>query len=201
MAKLRSVLLVVLCLAGLQATSGVASPLPLSLNLGILSFDVLHAAQGNQLGVNVINLENLTGASSVPPDFPITTGLTFQNLILTILTQTTSLILNPAPLGPGSLPQANNLQFASNIEIVSITLQTTLNLTTFNAAGIGTVTAASPDILFVLSPSLGNSLQPGIDLEVVTVATAGASAVPEPASMLLGVSGLFILFVLGRIRN
>lgn len=152
-----------------------------SISFGILSFDVQIASAGGQLGVNRVGIENLTGLSSLPPDFPITDAITLSNLQLTINSAGGAQTVSLGTLGPGTLTANPALQFASNLQISSITLSATLSPTSFHLAGASSAANVSNTaFLYVLSPSAGQALQAGVDLGVLQL--VADTGVPEPST-------------------
>jgi len=151
--------------------------------VGLIGFDVQVPPEGQQLGVNVINISNFTGSAFLPPDFPITTALSLNNLSLTILTPGGSQFLALGNLAPGDLPSTPSLQFASNFLINSVTLQATLSQTAFQSNGLD-YAASSSTLLYVLLPSSGDFLQAGIDFGIFDI-NASPTAIPEPSTISL----------------
>lgn len=182
-------LLGVLCLAG-QARADTFA-------IGLVSFDVLVAPEGDQPGVNGITILNLTGADAIPPDFPVTTELLFEDIALTIFTPGGSQLLSLGSLGPGAYPNDSSLKFASDVIINSIVLAATFSPITFDVDGVGTRTANSGSIFFVLSPSLGDALEAGVDLGFFSADTGELAPIPEP-SLGLGVVAALAGFALLR---
>ena len=180
--------LVLLCLLGPFGSMAA------TFNFGLVSYDVLIPSDAQQLGVNVLNLQNFTGASALPPDFAITDGLTFSNLVITVTTADGSLAQNFGNFGPGALPANAFLQFPSNTNIDSVILSATLIQNQFNVAGFGLQTVQDNLLLYQLLPSAGGTLQPGIDFGVLTVDGA-PSSIPEPATWILMGSAAMLMLV------
>jgi hypothetical protein len=166
--------------------------LPLQCGLityGLISFDILIPTSGQQLGVNALNVSNFTGGSFVPPDFPITTAITLQNLSLTVVQPGGSQVISLGNLGPGEVQPNLSLQFDSNVVINSVTLEGIFSPTVFQANGISYSTSIA-SILYVLLPSNGDSLQAGIDFGVLEI-DASSTEVPEPTVLSLFLVGTF----------
>lgn len=69
------------------------------IGFGIVSYDILVPQSGQQLGVNVINIQNLTGGSSLAPGSRVAAPLQFaSNTIIQSLTFTTVAVLNTLSL-------------------------------------------------------------------------------------------------------
>jgi len=174
---------------------------PATFNVGLLSWDILVPEQSPQLGVNVFNIQNLTGTASLPPDFPVSTSLVFNNLTLTIVTPSGSSDILLGSLVPGGSLSNPALQFASNILINSAALSGTFTPLIFAVTGLGSHTAASAAFLYVLNPETGSTLQAGIDLGVLTVDADPVSVIPEPATLTLLFSGALAGWLRHRLRK
>jgi hypothetical protein len=153
-----------------------------SINFGLASFDVLIPEDGPQLGINVLNFQNFTGAFALPPDFPVLTPVSLTDFTVTIDSPGGTQLLSLGTLAPGAFPSGASLQFASNFLIHSITLSGNLDPTLLILSGGGSAQVATL-VTYILSPSAGPTLQAGVDLGVVTLETV--SDIPEPASFLL----------------
>ncbi len=163
-------------------------------SFGLLSYDVLIPGDTQQLGVNVLTLQNFTGPSALAPDFPITDALDFANLMLTIVTANGSLTHSFQGFGPGAFPYSPLLQFPSNTEIDSVILSALLTQNQFNVSGLGLQTVQNNLLLYQLLPSAGETLQPGIDFGVLTIAGT-TSSIPEPATWMLVASAAVLVRV------
>lgn len=169
----------VLCLMAATARAG-------TVQLGTLSYDTFIPANGSSPGVDAFDLSNLTGAFSLPPDFPVTDDLTFQSVTLTLtlsnLSQTVFVLGN---IGPGFLLDSDGnpiVQVPSNEAFDSAELTATLSATVFNLSGGGTFTAGSPAIDVLLLPSSGTSLTVDVDQTTISVSTGAPTSTPEPGS-------------------
>jgi hypothetical protein len=169
----------------------IASVLPAAtINLGILSFDTTSTQS-----VNSITIQNLSGSAALLPDFPVLSPLSFNSLSLTVVSGNNSSTINLNNLGSGQYPSDPLLEFSSSFEIESITLSAILNLSQFEVDGVGTQKALSPNLLVVLSPSVGDILQPGIDFVLITTEAttpSGNSEIPEPGTWLMIGSSLLL---------
>jgi hypothetical protein len=124
-----------------------------TIGLGVFSFNTLIPGAPGSPGVNDFAIDNFTGSSALPPDFPATDALTFMNsaVVLTMQggsQQTVSL----GDLGPGSVtPTA--LQFSATTNFTSAVFTATLSPTIFAISGGGSFQASSSQISAILSPS------------------------------------------------
>ncbi len=173
------------------AVAGVAllAPVPAlggSVNLGLISFDVLIPSDTLAPGVNVFNISNFTGdpatgGFALPPDFTSLDSLTFLSSSLTLTIGGASSVISLGDIGPGSLSPTDLLQFADGTLFDSALFSATLSQASFLLDGGATFTAASTSISAQLLPSAGASLTAGTDRTVITVDEA-ANLVPEPAT-------------------
>lgn len=176
------------------------------INIGILSFDPIFDADGNNSGVNVFNIANLTGdpalgGFALPPDFPAFDPLIFLDSSLTLTTDGTTNVISLGNIGPGFFGPTFPVEFPDTTLFSSALFEATLNQTSFLLSD-GTLFTASPTISTLLLPSLGSTLTPGADLAVLTVseATPNVAPVPEPSTLLLSVTGLTALIAI-KIRS
>src|SRR4051794_6012957 len=77
-----------------------------TINVGVLSYDVLFAGDIDNPGVNVVNVVNFTGdplsgGFALPPDFPVFTALTFAGSSLSISDGGPPLLISLGDIGPG----------------------------------------------------------------------------------------------------
>ena len=149
-----------------------------SMSLGILSFDLPLGSTSDQFTIT-----NLTGASELPPDFPVTTALIFQNAKL-------ALFGPDAPASPillGDIDASGKVSglFADGSRFTSAVFTATLSATTLSVDGGGTETVDS-SITTTLSPLSGLFLVAGADFTVIEAAPP--SSVPEPSAFVLLVS-------------
>jgi hypothetical protein len=154
-------------------------------NLGVIAFDALIPADPPSPGVNIFNITNLTGdpdggGFALPPDFPVTTPLTFQNVGVVLF----DFIIRVGDLGPGAFDGTGPLSFPDFQNFPSATFIGRLDQTTFSLANGSTFKAASPFVSATIRPFMGSTLEPGRDFAVITV-----SDIPEPRlALLLGVA-------------
>jgi hypothetical protein len=170
----------------------------LDLSIGYLSFDNPIPGAPGSPGVNAFTVGNLTGdplsgGFALPPTFPVLTNLTFKNSSLELfsgglLTQT----LNLGDIGPGFF-SPNDLQFPDTQNFSSALFMATLDFTSLQLDGGGSLTASSDQISALLLPSIGNTLTAGTDFTLIEVA-----AVPEPDSLFLLGCVVAILSVVKR---
>ena len=165
--------------------------------VGYLSLDVLIPDAPGSPGVNTFTIGNLTGDPSaggfaVPPTFPVTTFLTFQNSSLVLVFGGSSQTFLLGDIGPGFF-SSNALEFADTEDFSSATFSATLDATSLQLDGGGSFTASSALISASLLPSSGDSLVAGTDIVYINVSNE-VSAVPEPESYLLLGTMLFWLW-------
>jgi hypothetical protein len=190
-ARLRCVVVAIICLAAPSAASAVP--------LGILSFDTLIPPEDNGgIGVNAFNIYNLTGAFGLPPDFPVVDSLTFVDAELTAArADGTTTFVELGDVGPGFADNAG-LLFPDTDTFLSATLTFTLSSLQFLLEDGSTFEAASSLVSVSLLPTSVSFLAPG-DLVVIDVAAA-PTTVPEPSTALLFGSG-FLLWCSARRRR
>lgn len=175
------------------------------LAVGVLSFEIVVPDAPNSPGVVGLSILNLTGdpllgGSAIPPDFRIYSELTLQNVLISVLLSsgTQDIPLPDLPPGTHTPPE---LQFASTVEIQSITLQALLNAVDVALDDGSPATIQSAAVLSTLGPSSGIYLQAGIDLQTVQVeAQIQTTPIPEPGAVWLCGSGL-VAFGLLRWRS
>jgi hypothetical protein len=159
-----------------------------SLNVGVLSFDVLIPG-----AIDAFTVNNSTEAFSLSPDFPVTSALTFSSPTLTLTESGTPGSLSLGDIGPG-FSQQLVLDSASFSE-ADFTAQ--LSQTLFTLADGTSFQASSNTLTGTLLPSSGPFLTPGVDSVLLTVSgSVVATPVPEPSSWLLfaGAAPWLILF-------
>ena len=159
-----------------------------SLNVGVLSFDVLIPG-----AIDAFTVNNSTEAFKLPPDFPVSSTLIFSSPTLTLTESGTPSSMSLADVGPGFSQQL--VLDSANFSEADFSAQ--LSQTLF-ALSDGTSFQASSNILTAtLLPSSGPSLTPGVDSVLLTVSgSVVATPVPEPSSWLLfaGAAPWLILF-------
>ena len=148
------------------------------MSLGILSFDGVVGSTSDQF-----TILNLTGASELPLDFPVTTAVIFQNAKLALLGPDAP--ASPILLGDIDASGGAAGLFADGSRFTSAVFTATLNATTLSVDGGGTETVDS-SITTTLLPSSGLFLVAGADLAVIEAAPP--SSVPEPSAFVLLVS-------------
>jgi hypothetical protein len=178
------------CKCGLIAfllASHFALATPVTLNVGLLSFDVLIPGSPPDPGVNVLNVLNatgdpLSGGSALPPDFSVYTALMFTDAHLLVVTDSVTQDLALGDIGSGSLASPPDL--ASDVIIRSVTLFAIVQPVSVVLSDGTTAVISNADIAVTLTPSSGNALTAGVDLVTISVAanTDDDAVIPEPAT-------------------
>jgi hypothetical protein len=175
--------------------------------VGTLSFELEIPREDPVPGTNHVLLTNLTGAEALPGDFPVLTGLVFQDSVLTLVSAAgASTSIDLGDVGPGFLldgltglpPDA--LRFPDTESFASMSFTATLSAASFQLAGGATFVADSTTLSATLLPSSGASLLAG-DLAVLDVAGRTIQSVPEPSTLLLLAGGLGVAALAGRRRR
>jgi hypothetical protein len=147
--------------------------------LGVISYNALIPGAPRSPGVNDFEIDNFTGGFVLPPDFPVTSSLAFQNssLLLTLQGGTQSTILL-GDLTPGVYtPDA--LQFSAATGFSSALFTATLDQTSLSVPGGPPLQASSALLSVELTPSSGPALVQDSDFTFITVATTPLTT-PEP---------------------
>lgn len=163
--------------------------------IGTLSLDQFIPGSGTIPGVNAINIWNLTGDQglggfSLPPDFPVSTFLSFNSAQLGLQGSTGTAVLSLGSIPPGPLFDSGGdpvLQFPDTDLFQSISFTAVLSQTSLLLAD-GTHVTVFPDISLVLSHSDGSNLVPGTDQGVIV-----ANTTPEPQTLLTLSAGAFLV--------
>ena len=163
-----------------------------TINLGIVSFDVLIPGASSAPGVNDFGLNNMTGdpaagGYALPPDFPVVSNAAFDNSTLTLLGTQGTLTFDLGNLGPGSYnPTA--LDFPATDSFSSAIFSATLSPDALHLADGSSFMTGTQSLRAVLLPSTGQFLSPGTDFALVQI-----SDTPEPGSGWLGLSACLYL--------
>ncbi|MCC6536048.1 MAG: PASTA domain-containing protein, partial [Bryobacterales bacterium] len=169
----------------LAAAAATAGPVP----IGILSYDEFIPA-GSTPGIHAFNVANLTGAYSLPPDFPAASELTLLSAALTLFPESAaSFTLDLGDVLPGFLLDAffsPLIQVPSDVFYTSATFTATVAGSPFLLADGSTVVPTSTIVSAALLPSAGGRLAPG-DFAPILLDTQDyvPTAVPEPGSLAL----------------
>lgn len=165
--------------------------------VGALSYDTFIPAGNGSPGVYAFDLANLTGAFSLPPDFPVTDDLTFQSAVLTLtLSDLSQEVFTLGDIGPGFLVDGGGnpiVQVPGDQVFNSAEFTATLSPLTFGLFDGTSFVADSAVMDILLLPSSGPTLVVDVDQTSLGVTGTVQSAVPEPASRdlaCLGFSGL-----------
>ena len=144
------------------------------MSLGILSYDSVIAGINDQFTIS-----NFTGASDLPPDFPVVTAVTFQNTTLKLFGPSGPLTILLGDIGPGS---GTTGLFADSDQFTSAVLTATLIPTTLSLDGGGTETVDA-SVTATLIPSSGSFLTADSDLVVIEAGSPSTTPVPEPSGL------------------
>ncbi len=175
-----------------------------TISVGVLSYDTFIPPGGDgSPGVDAFDIANLTGGFSLPPDFPVTDSLTFEDAVLTLtLTDSSQQVFDLGDIGPGFLLDGSGnpvVQVSSDESFTSAELTATLSPTTFMLFDGSTFTADSASLDILLLPSSGPTLTVDVDQTTIDVSSAAAASTPEPAGAALVLTGCFgLLFWLRR---
>jgi hypothetical protein len=151
------------------------------MNLGTFSFDEVNPGATNGFTIN-----NFTFSFALPPDFPVTDSIVFQNAQVT-LTDGNGMALTPILLGDGGPGGTLSPTFLSTDLFQSAEFMATLNVSTFGLSDGSVFLADTNAIDTLLSPSSGSTLTAGVDLAVISVTgrVQSPAGVPEPSGWLL----------------
>jgi len=163
------------------------------ISIGVLSYDTFIPAGGGSPGVDAFDIANLTGAYSLPPDFPVTDSLTLQSAVLTLtFSDSTQQVWDLGDIGPGFLLDNNGnpiVQVPGDETFASAELTAALSPRTFMLYDGSTFSAGSASIDTLLLPSSGTTLTVDVDQTTIDVSSA-PSGVPEPSGVSLMAVGL-----------
>ena len=155
--------------------------------IGLFSFDTITVGNPPDPGVNGFGISNLTGdpaslGFALPPDFPVYTFLTFNQVTLTSILGGVTSDIFLGDFGPGThAPLA--AQFSDSLSFDSATLTGTLSNTNLILWDGTHVVANSSQFVAVLLPSSGYFLAAGLDMVPISVETSAEGEVPEPGTM------------------
>jgi hypothetical protein len=153
------VLSIVLLLAPTVATCA-------TVDLGLISFDLLIPGTANAPGVNVFNIFNFTGdpasgGFALPPDFPVLDSLTLLNSSLTLMSGGPPMMIPLGDLGPGALSPTSSMQFPDTSVFTGAIFTATLGQTAFLLSDGSTFHPRSPVITAEFLRASGPSLVAG----------------------------------------
>jgi hypothetical protein len=163
------------------------------INVGLLSFEEIFAAEGDAAGVNAFNLMNLTGDWALLDDFPIISPIVFTNSTLSVV---------DAPLGDIG-PGVIDFQFTSLEQFSSVTFSAQLASPSFTLAD-GTVwDAVSLQTTATMLPATGSFVEIGQSVLLTVNAVQHSTPpppnpVPEPQTWTLLATGVAAL---ARLRH
>jgi hypothetical protein len=157
--------------------------------VGTLSYDTFIPAGNGSPGVDAFDLSNLTGAFSLPTDFPVIEALTFGSATLTLtLNDLSQTVFTLGDIGPGFLLDQNGnpiVQVSGGQAFHLAEFSATLSPLTFTLSDGTSFTAGSSSIDVLLSPSSGQTLVVDVDQTIIGVSRAAQPITPEPASLSL----------------
>jgi PEP-CTERM motif len=164
-----------------------------SIAVGVVSFDTFVAGPD---GTNAFFVSNLTGdpgagGFALPPDFPIAALLVFDSPLLQFSGPAGSPFdFGGVGLAPGGHDPDPQIQFSDAVSLLSARFTATLSQPIFQLTD-GRFFAAASTTIDALVVNPGGALAPG-DYVVLAIDADEVSptAVPEPASLALAVTGL-----------
>ena len=170
--------------------------------VGFLSLVTITPSGPSTAGTMGLQIANYTGDPAaggwaLPPDFPVFTAFTFQNLSFTYVVGGISLAVPVADLGPGA---TTAIELPDTTAVASASLTGTLPVTFRLFDGTDWL-ATSDSFSVVLLPSLGSTLTPDFDSAVLFVdanPTGGPAPVPEPAAAVLLITALAFVRLIRR---
>ncbi|MEO8126717.1 MAG: hypothetical protein ABJF23_00925 [Bryobacteraceae bacterium] len=179
-----------------------------TINLGVISFDVLTSPNGADPGVNVFNVTNLTGdptlaGFALPSDFPVFTFLSFLDSSMTLEDGGPSSVVNIGAVDPGPFASPISLQFPDTAVFTSATFSGMLSHTTLLLADGTTFLADSSEVVATILPFSGQSLVAGGDFAVISItgSIAPTDSVPEPQTGVLVMAAFGLLSVVAKTRR
>ena len=155
--------------------------------VGALSYDIFIPAGNGSPGTDAFDLSNLTGAFSLPPDFPVIDALTFGSATLTLtLSDLSQKFFTLGDIGPGFLLDQNGnpiVQVSGGQSFHSAVFSATLSPLTFVLSDGTSFTAGSSSIDVPLLPSSGQTLTVDVDQTTIGVSGTTQTITPEPTSL------------------
>jgi hypothetical protein len=168
---------------GCLLASGLLAPAAIqaaTIPLGVVSFNTLIPSAPGSPGVNDFEVDNFTGANSLPPDFPASDPVTFLGSSIELFPKIgapTTIMLGD--LAPGTYTPAA-LQFSADTLFNSAIFTATLGPASFGLSDGSTFSPNSLNLMVNLIPSSSASLAAGTDFVLITA--SDVSAAPEPNS-------------------
>lgn len=171
-----------------------------TISVGVLSYDTFIPPGGDgSPGVDAFDIANLTGGFSLPPDFPVTDNLTFEDAVMTLtLSDSSQQVFDLGDIGPGFLLDGSGnpvVQVSSDESFTSAELTATLSPTSFMLFDGSTFTADSAALDVLLLPSSGPTLMVDVDQTTIDVSSAPEASTPEPSGTALVLTGCLGLFI------
>lgn len=179
-------------------------------NLGVIGFATAIPGAAGLAGVNTFDIDNFTGdpsmgGSSLPPDFPSLTPVTFKDSSLTVQIGNTKQVIALPDIGPGTLDffTISALGFPDFAQISSAVFTATLDTQTQLLADGSTFNDNSPQINVSIADLSTGFLVPDSDSTLITVSNV-ILATPEPANWLMLATIIACVFgplVLSRLKR
>ncbi len=175
------------------------------INIGYFSLDTIVSSSSSNPGTIGFDIFDLTGnpamgGSALPADFPVYSPLLLQSVQLRYVIAGVANSISLPDVGPSGYSPAAAQQFVSTTLFDSATFTANLSSSTFVLSDGTTWQAPSTALSAVLLPSSGTALAADVDLAVLSVNANRADATPEPAALLLLVSGGIGLLSVQRLR-
>lgn len=155
--------------------------------IGIFSFDSLIPGPG---GVNAFTVINLTDGNQLPPDFQVSTALTFLGVQLTATVDGGGAMTHD--LGDVH-PGVSDLQVPDSDVFASATLTFSLSSLQFLLGDGSTFQASSQLVSATILPGIGTALSPGDFIVLDVDGTRVDGIVPEPSTLVLFGTGILAL--------
>lgn len=161
-----------------------------TVNVGVLSFNVLIPGAPGSPGINFFNVTNASGSFSLPADFPVVDDLTFATASLSLTESGATTVIDMGDIAPGFF-SPSSLLFLDTQDFTEAVFQATLSKTTFLLSDGSAFQATASTLSADLLPSSGPDLMPDLDSVLITVdGSIVANSVPEPMSGVFCLAGM-----------
>lgn len=174
------------------------------IQIGLLAFDPLVAADPPDPGTNAFRIYNLTGdpllgGFASPPDFPAFTPLKFTSAGLSVVVSSIQQAVALPDIDPGIFSNPD-LEFSGAISIESATFTATVDASVVTLNDGTSWTFTTQQLSATLLPGSGSELAAGIDTVVLALDAVPLDlrAVPEPSTVVLMAAGLTLLLACAR---